>query len=38
MEDNELIHSILSAADIAVLKRVGPENYVPIGEIPCFYR
>ena len=38
MEDNELISSILNAVDIAVLKRLGPGNYVPIGEIPRFYR
>jgi len=38
MEDNELISSILSAADIAVLKRLGPGNYITIGEVPRFYR
>ena len=38
MEDSELIYSILNAADIAVLKRIGPGNYAPIGDIPHFYR
>ncbi|MDR0310416.1 MAG: GGDEF domain-containing protein [Acidobacteriota bacterium] len=38
MEDKELIDSILHDIEIAVLKRVGPEKYVPIGEIPSFYR
>ena len=38
MEDDELIYSVLSAVDIAMLKRLGPGNYVPIGEIPHFYR
>ena len=38
MEDRELIYSVLSDIDIAVLKRLGPRNYVPIGEVPRFYR
>lgn len=38
MKDCELVYSILNAIDIAILKRLGPRNYVPIGEIPGFYR
>ena len=38
MKEAELICSILNAADIAVLKRLGPGSYVPIGEVPRFYR
>jgi diguanylate cyclase (GGDEF)-like protein len=38
MEDRDLIYSILSDIDIAVLKRLGPENYTPVGEVPRFYR
>ncbi|MCL1926326.1 MAG: GGDEF domain-containing protein [Syntrophorhabdaceae bacterium] len=38
MGDKEIIYSILNAADIAVLKRLGPGKYVPIGEVPRFYR
>ena len=38
MEDRDLIYSILSDIDITVLKRLGPGDYVPIGEVPRFYR
>jgi len=38
MQDRDLIYSILSDIDIAVLNRLGPENYVLIGEVPRFYR
>jgi len=38
MEDRDLIYSILNAIDIAVLKRLGPGNYITVGEIPRFYR
>jgi len=38
MEDRDLIYSILSDIDIAVLKRLGPENYILLGEVPRFYR
>ena len=38
MEDRDLIYSILSDINIAVLKRRGTGDYVPIGEVPRFYR
>jgi diguanylate cyclase (GGDEF)-like protein len=38
MSDQDLIFSILSNIDIAVLKRLGPESYTLIGENPDFYR
>jgi diguanylate cyclase (GGDEF)-like protein len=38
MRNKDLIYSILNDIDIAVLKRLGPEKYVPIGEVPQFYR
>jgi len=38
MEDKKLIYSILNDIDIVVLKRIGPENYTLIGEVPEFYR
>ena len=38
MEDRDLIYSILSDINIAVLKRRGAGDYVPIGEVPRFYR
>jgi len=38
MENRDLIYSILSSIEIVVLKRLGPEKYVPVGEIPRFYR
>jgi diguanylate cyclase (GGDEF)-like protein len=38
MEDKDLVYSILYDIDIAVLKRLGPGNYIPIGEVPRFYR
>ena len=38
MEDAELIYSILCNVEIAVLKRLGPEKYALVGEVPGFYR
>jgi diguanylate cyclase (GGDEF)-like protein len=38
MQDSDLINSILCNIDVAVLKRLGPEKYVLIGEVPQFYR
>jgi len=38
MQDRDLIYSILNSIDIAVLKRVGPENYTLVGNAPGFYR
>ena len=38
MEDEDLICSVLSDIDIAVLRRLGPREYVPIGQAPDFYR
>ena len=38
MEDSDLVYSILSGIDIAVLKRLGPEKYALVGDVPSFYR
>ena len=38
MEDRDLINSILSDIDIAVLRRLGPREYAPVGVAPGFYR
>jgi len=38
MQDSDFIYSIISGIDIAILKRIGPENYTLIGEVPRFYR
>ena len=38
MDDKDLIYSIISDIDIAVLRRLGPGEYVLIGQAPDFYR